>query len=253
MLKKTHIAIAKKISKDLELESKPTKLLINGSTAPDLWGNFPHHRRKEGDILRRIAKARIMFLQDDDEYYHELGIALHYLEDKWTLSPRVADEHTNYERENAKAPFTNDFFLSRFVHISEMPTKAINGYKKLLESLSKIKEEGINKVYNLSWSFWDSRYKYIPQIYHPVSGSMRIPDLNSWDTDGFARAIDKWEQKAMEPVITGYQAAINSLALTVRPSSFSYPILDLNIAYRIGLEITRYTLIPIKTLDKNDN
>jgi hypothetical protein len=60
------------------------------------------------------------------------------------------------------------------------------------------------------------------------------------------------EEDYLKPSIEGCQAALIQFILTTRPSSWSNPILDLNIAYRMSLEVARYTLIPVEQLDKDD-
>ena len=85
------------IADKLKLNEREKALLITGSVSPDNWEDFPHHHGKESEITRNIINSRILFLKHDDEYAHCLGVALHYLQDRWTLSPRIKDKHTPYE------------------------------------------------------------------------------------------------------------------------------------------------------------
>ena len=140
MLQKTHINIASIIANDLKLEKKPTSLLETGSTMPDSWGDFPHHHGKKIEILKRVANARNMFLAIDDECYADLGIALHYLADKWTLKPRTADAHTKWERLISQSQILDDASFLNEIEKSTLPQKVIDSYKELIDKLVKIKK-----------------------------------------------------------------------------------------------------------------
>jgi len=95
MLGRTHTKIAQKIAELLGIEKKrDVNLLVSGSINPDSWCNFPHHCGKEQEISENIPMARRLFLLGDDECYHRLGIALHFIADKWSLRPRMKDKHT---------------------------------------------------------------------------------------------------------------------------------------------------------------
>jgi hypothetical protein len=95
MLGSTHIKIAQKICEEMKkTEKREVDLLINGSINPDSWANFPHHSGKDDEIAENILSARRLFLKGDDECFYRLGIALHYIADRWTLRPRMAEKHT---------------------------------------------------------------------------------------------------------------------------------------------------------------
>jgi len=78
-------APTKEIEEKLQLGKRESNLLRSGSIDPDKWMNFPHHFGKDGNIANNILVARAFFLKEDDECYHKLGIALHYIADRWTL------------------------------------------------------------------------------------------------------------------------------------------------------------------------
>jgi len=59
------------------------------------------------------------------------------------------------------------------------------------------------------------------------------------------------DEKFVDPICEGYQAVLWSLALLGRESTWSNPVIDLNFAYRICLETSRYTLMPVKKLQKD--
>lgn len=125
MLGETHRRIAKEIAKELRLGEREASLLETGSTAPDNWADFPHHHGKEKEILDNILEARNLFLENDDECYHKLGIALHYLQDRWTLRPRLSDKHTEYEREIDTCPLLDTDLLKEAIknHIYQQKLK----------------------------------------------------------------------------------------------------------------------------------
>lgn|GEM_PF-3951906 len=71
-------------------------LLCKGAIDPDNFMNFPQTGKK--DIAINTIQSRIMFLERNDKCFYFLGKALHYLQDKWTLRPRIADKHTQWEQ-----------------------------------------------------------------------------------------------------------------------------------------------------------
>jgi len=97
MLEKTHVRIAEAVATRLKLGKEEAELLKSGSTRPDYFEKFPHHKEKDVQTLKRIFDARAMFLKDDDEAFVKLGEALHYIADQWTLRPRTRDKHTKWE------------------------------------------------------------------------------------------------------------------------------------------------------------
>lgn len=67
MLGKTHARIAGEIAKKLKLKESEANLLGLGSTRPDSFEEFPHHKEKEGWTLAKIFDARALYLKGDDE------------------------------------------------------------------------------------------------------------------------------------------------------------------------------------------
>ena len=142
MLEETHRKIAQKIAKELNLREREASLLETGSVNPDSWANFPHHHGKEAEIVRHILDARRLFLHGDDECYFRLGIALHYIQDRWTLRPRLRDKHTEWEVKIERAPILDDSQLAEFIKNALFPTKVEEAYLKFLEEI----REGIENV-----------------------------------------------------------------------------------------------------------
>jgi len=135
MEESTHRRIARKISEELKLGTREASLLEKGSIAPDIWADFPHHRGKEGEIKNNLLSAIELYFNGDDEAFHKLGVALHYVEDKWTLRPRTADKHTKYELEIERSKIVDNIQLSAMIKAANFPTKVEKAYLKFLESI----------------------------------------------------------------------------------------------------------------------
>jgi len=147
MLEQTHVRIATEIAKALGIEDKrKVGLMWVGSKSPDSWATFPHHEGKESEIVENILNARLLFLDGDDECFHKLGIALHYIQDAWTLRPRMQDKHTKWERQIEKSPLLDDRKLEDEINNSCMPTKDVQTYLQFLEKL-KLGCKGIADYY----------------------------------------------------------------------------------------------------------
>jgi len=211
MLEATHRRIAKEIAKALKLSEREANLLESGSVNPDSWANFPHHKGKNFETAENILKARELYLQDDDECYHALGIALHYIEDKWTLRPRLADKHTKWENEINSASLLDDEQLEEEIKKPLFPTKAEQAYLAFLEVLKQgVFHPSISELVNTGEWILGERWRLL-----------RDP------------LIDVLEN------VRGWGAKVINYALQDRPTTFSSPILDFNIAYRICLEVAR--------------
>lgn len=88
MLWKTHIRLANEILHKLGLPSSSHEAnqLRKGCIEPDKWKDYPHHKGKSGDIQSRLLKARKNYLDNNlGEAYYNLGVALHYIQDKFKL------------------------------------------------------------------------------------------------------------------------------------------------------------------------
>ena len=81
------------------------------------------------------------------------GVALHFLEDCWTLNPRTRDRHTKYERELNKARLMDFRQLTSTIRSAAMPEKAINTYLRLVQTLRTISEKGIEQWYDGIWQY----------------------------------------------------------------------------------------------------
>jgi|GEM_PF-3690083 len=213
MIGRTHKRIARKIAEELKLGKREASLLETGSVSPDSWENFPHHKGKEKEIIANIVDSRILFLEDDDECYHQLGVALHYIQDRWTLKPRLKDKHTRWEMEIDSVNFADDVALEEIIKSIMLPTKAEEAYLFFLSKIrngirSFTEEEGGSVLNNLSKLYYKLYSLHERILYY----------------------------------MKGYCIKILGFSLESRPTTWSGPALDLNFAYRICLEVARCVL-----------
>jgi hypothetical protein len=220
MLGSTHSRIALKIAEELGIKERPIQeLLVNGSCAPDSWYNFPHHQGKEHEIEENIRSARRLFLQNDDECYYRLGVALHYIEDRWTLKPRISDKHTEWEKYIDESPIVDDAKLRQMMKETSLPSKELKNYEDFLREIKK----GLFGTY-----------------------SERMHEIKETINQNQDSLLDLL---AKTPANTEFSHYVISYALQERPSAWSSPLLDLNFAYRISFEIAKAVLtIPPKKM-----
>ena len=209
MLGITHGAITKLIAEELKLKDRETSLLVTGSMNPDSWMDFPHHKGKSDEIVRRIMNTRRKFSQEDDECFIELGVALHYIQDKWTMRPRIGDKHTKYERSMKYAVILSNNEFEELIKKANFPTKAEKSYIDFLKTL----ENGIEKR-----NVEEENLKR-----HSINYYVKPDDVHSL----LGKIID--------------------YALQERPTTWSNPNVDVNFAFRICLEVSRYVLIPFRS------
>jgi len=161
----------------LKLRKRETELLMVGSILPDKWGNFPHHVGKELEIIKSILKARLQFLEKDDECFSNLGVALHYIQDMWTLRPRVRDKHTEWETLINTSPYYTYSELKHYITEVGIPTKAIKKYLKLLETIEG-GVENFNAVRSNLVKGFTAKVLGFALIRRPTTWSTPIIDLN---------------------------------------------------------------------------
>jgi len=175
--KKTHIKLANKVASKIGINifSEEAAHLRGGSVAPDDWKDFPHHYGKESAIRSRIVNSRKALLEGKKEVAcSHLGVAFHYLADKWTLMTGSDSRHASWERSIETSMLIDD----------------------------------------VGW----------------IIRSSGIPDVDKHEYYSFLQELD------CEPV--GKDETLR-LALLSRPSTWSTPSADLNIAYRICLKIAQ--------------
>jgi len=179
----THGRIAQKISQNLRLGKREAGLLEIGSLNPDSWADFPHHRGKTFEIISNILDARGLFL-DDDECYSSLGVALHYIQDRWTLRPRLKDKHTKWEVQINMGEILEDYqSLENVTKQTLLPTKAEKAYisflSKIREGIIGVEEEWTDvRCPSLCFSGFCGRTIAFALQDRPTTWSSPILDLN---------------------------------------------------------------------------
>ena len=202
MLGSTHQRIAQFISNELGITDKrKIGLLLGGSVHPDSWMDFPHHFGKDEEIFSNILQARNSYLQGDDECFHFLGIALHYIADRWTLRPRLSDKHTEWEKAIDNNPIVDDSKLKLAITEASIPTKIVEALVNFVDILKKGPSaiEGSTLTYAEKVCQFSTMNR--PSNVNPIGGEAK---LSVWST----------------------------------------PLVDLNFAYRICLEVSKAVLTP---------
>jgi hypothetical protein len=136
MLGETHRYLAGEIGKSLKIEPKFCKLLEEGSVMPDYQETFPHHIGKDNEIERLLRSARMKFLKSDDECYYLLGMAFHYIQDKWTLRARTRDKHTQWEVLINQERVLGDEDLKEKIERATIPSTFKKAYLTFIDILS---------------------------------------------------------------------------------------------------------------------
>jgi len=240
MLEATHRKIAKDIAKVLKLNERKANLLEIGSVNPDSWADFPHHFGKEDEISEAILKARRLFLEIDDECFSTLGNALHYIADRWTLRPRLGDKHTQWENAISFAQILDDQQLEEEIKKPCMPTKAEQAYLVFLDVLrGGVFHPSIpgEKIVKCDYDRRGTCAGCMQTVQCILSAEKRVLRSLRHEFDPFKSA-------------RGLGVKVINYALQARPTTWSSPILDLNLAYRICLEVTRNVFS--KEHDKKD-
>ncbi|HEX9260998.1 MAG TPA: hypothetical protein VF893_00545 [Candidatus Bathyarchaeia archaeon] len=262
MLRSTHKVIAERIAVKLGFSQGNTQIFVDGSTGPDSHCDFPHQTGKDKKILSKIDTARTLFLQNDEYSYGELANALHYIRDKWTR---------NQEDEKARVPVIDDEHFLQSVKQLKMPKKAAEEYVKVADTLLTVKNMGIESWFDNSWGIWHRDYSSCIFVFADVVEMMLPtlqPDLSVTGNRENLKKYVKTEvfKKATEngffasimtnflyPRLAGYSAAIYSLASLSPPPDYSNSAIDLEVAFRLSLEIARYTLSPPERFKYQDN
>ena len=121
---RTHIAIARAISRSLNLPKDLEKALSQGSIEPDKHpdkvlrvgrrgrvysASAPHHNPELGVIMKHVWNARLAYLRGDDfQAMISLGRALHYIQDKSVSKGFLGLSHEKREEELLSQPILED-------------------------------------------------------------------------------------------------------------------------------------------------
>ena len=250
MLGKTHTRIAEEIGKRLKLTKAQTELLKNGSTRPDMFEDFPHHRGKTVLTIEKIFDARALFLKGDDEAFVKLGEALHYTTDRWTLRPRTRDKHTAWEQEIENQKIELDERVQKHIENAAIPTKIKNIYLALLESLCAISQ----KLDFQQWEWYLSK-ELVEELENELDEELEKlwEDIEEFEeNEGMyetLRSVDKTSVKFYYPFREYYPGgaflpSLVSEALENVRNEYSTSSLDLNFAFRVCLVISHLVLTP---------
>jgi hypothetical protein len=257
-----HKAIAERIACELGFSKEDTQIFVSGSIGPDSHADFPHATGHDRKIMSKIDTARTLFLQNDEYSYGELANALHYIRDKWTRNPEVESEQVAF--------LDDDKFLLSVEHLN-MPKQVAEEYLSVANVLLFTKKGGIESWFDHSWGIWHRDYSTCVYVFADVL-EMMLPTLqpdisitgnkenlkvyikseafkNATQNGFFASVLTNF----VYPKLTGYAAAMYSLASISPPANYTNAIVDLNISYRLSLEIARYTLLPLEQFKYSDS
>ena len=251
MLIETHRRIAREIAQTLNLTEREARLLEAGSVAPDQWENYPHHSEKETSIAKRILEARSRFIHGDDECYHDIGIALHYIEDKWTTRLRPMDKHGQWEASINEQLIIDDREFREEISRAVLPTKAEQNYLKLLDDMAKDIAAPVLDWRNIRAPTHRPSWARKMRIGYFRGGSYYSAVARARRRSSDDSQITHTDKPTVVPCgTTEYGANVINYALQHRPTAWSSPAIDLNFAYRVCLRVAR-TILSLDD-DKDD-
>lgn len=206
VLGETHNLIAENIARELHLDKRSKDLLTRGSLAPDILRDHPHHTGNEYNIISHLANAVRYFQEGNDECYVELGKAMHCIQDRWVSRREPLHVHSGWEQRINESPILNYKALIQHIKTCPFPLGVKEYYEKLVVKISL----GVGAV---SLFEYDTLH---PQIKHHMNSETFVK------ISYFALAWSHPKSASGEP--------------------YSTPIIDLNIAYMICLQIARCIL-----------
>jgi len=151
------------------------------------------------------------------------------------------------------------------------PDETATEYLSIANTLLTTKNTGIESWFNHSWGIWHRDYASCIYVFADIVELMLPtlqPDTSITGNEKNLRTYVRSEafRKATQegfyasvitnflyPKTSGYSAAIYCLASISPPSGNGNPAVDLNISYRLSLEIARYTLSPPEWFKFRDN
>jgi len=152
---KTHTAIARAISKSLNLPKDLEKALSQGSIEPDKYPDkvlrvgrrgrvytvsAPHHDPELGVIMKHIWNARLAYLSGDDfQAMKSLGRALHYIQDKSVSKGFLGLSHDTREEELSHQAISENA-IKKGIHIAICSPHYIKKYIKSVKPKKNLDE-----------------------------------------------------------------------------------------------------------------
>lgn len=250
MLRDTHKAFAEKIAKELGFSEDNTWIFVDGSMGPDTHGDFPHDKGKSSKLLSKLDEARELYHFNDEYAYGELGNAIHYLQDRWV---------GNSKSEN-QLEIIDDKQLSTIVKQPDILKETTEEYESIIDSLCALRDKGIDQWFDFRWGIWHRDYSSCIFVFADIIELM-LPTLQPNQTilsdkkkfkeyvgsEAFRKATKEGFLASiitnyLDPKLQGYPSAMYCLASITPPSKNRNFTVDFNIAYRLSLEIARYTV-----------
>lgn len=251
MLYTTHKIIAQKIAHELGFSEENTEIFVSGAVGPDSHADFPHASGKDKKILSKIDAARDLYFLNDEYAHGEIANALHYIQDKWISDIVFQDEAAIID--------DDDLFLTSIKQSTE-PEKVLEEYLQLASSLMTIRNNGIDSWFDHSWGIWHKDYAsciyvfadilelMLPTMQPNISITSNTENLKEYvESQNFRKATKEGFLSSIimnfcYPKLAGYPAAMHSLTTITPPTIQDNPEVNLNLVYRLSLEIARYTL-----------
>lgn len=181
MLLRTHKRIAIRIAEELRLTPREALRLEKGCIRPDYWKNYPHHYGKERQIREHIFRARRLFLENDKlDSLFWIGVALHYVQDRWVTVPSSSLNHGWWEDQIDEAPFVDDivemlkaFALTKFYQPTQA-TQAREDSQRYLEINQRLLE--FHRLYQRNFEDCDGKFMEsitfeMAMLEHPTFGA----------------------------------------------------------------------------------
>jgi len=250
MLRGTHKAFAEKIALELGFSGLNARIFIDGSLGPDSHGDFPHDHGKNAKLLRKLDAARDLYHLKDEYAYGELGNVLHYIQDKWVGNSADSNQ----------TEIILDEQLSDLINQSKISRESAEEYASMLDILFTSKNDGVDSWFDHEWGIWHRDYSSCIFVFADIVELM-LPTLQTDSSiignrqklkeyvqsdafkkatkDGFFASIIT---NYLDPKLQGYPAAMYCLSSISPPSNNRNAKVDFNIAYRLSLEIARYTV-----------
>jgi hypothetical protein len=215
--------------------------------------NFPHEVGKEKKTLAKIDQARTLYFLNDEYAYGELGNALHYIQDKWVDNASILTEASLFD-DNGLLEHLEELVLYEQIRAQ---------YRQIAKNLIDIKNSGIEAWFDHSWGIWHKDYASCVFVFADIVELM-LPTLepNIDQTRRKQVLLEYVNSKRFEnatregflasiitnflyPKLSGYPAAMYSLASMNPPlDDKATKAINLNIVYKLCLELARHTLSP---------
>ena len=238
MLAETHWRIALALSETLNLEDSDVGLLADGSLAPDTWGSFPHHTNKDREIASRIIEARRLLDSGNPQYMFSLGVAAHYIVDRWTSIIRGLADHHLWEKNVESSQILDNLQLKSEI-IKTAPEEKVAGvYLAFINDLERGRIPPTSSTAAALRRYRERLGSTASRTRHSSSYDQSTTVARRRERDDLEYLSDP-SGRSSASRNTDFCVKAVSYALVDRPSQWSSPSLDLNMAYRVCLEVVK--------------